>query len=153
MAVEILKRIHISDCDNNNTEHNELEEVVKDITSEIVLESQNAANSLQQQLKAAIFSITHVESIVITRLLKKDFVVLANTKTNNLNIRCTYYNKTSTATEGGLYHLQQQRGVCTIYSNRVFSIAGLTGTKIRTRLNFTTFNAIIFLIYAFLKMK
>ena len=28
LAVEIFKRIHISDCDNNNTDHNEVEEVV-----------------------------------------------------------------------------------------------------------------------------
>ena len=74
LAVEICKRIHISGCDNNNTDHNEVEEVVKDITSECLLESQNAANSLQQQLKAAITSITHVEeqSIVVTTFLKKD---------------------------------------------------------------------------------
>ena len=87
MAVKIFKSIHISNCDNNNTDHNEVEEVVKDITSEIVLEIQNAANSLQKNLKVGIFSITHVieQSIIIT-LLKKDFVVLANTKTNNLKI-------------------------------------------------------------------
>ena len=89
LAVEIFKRIHMSGCDNNNTDHNELEEVVKDIINKSVLESQNAAHSLQQ-LKAAISSIIHVEeqSIVITTLLKKDFVVLANTKTwiNDLNI-------------------------------------------------------------------
>ena len=101
LVVEIFKRIHISGCDNNNADHNEVEEVVKDITSESVLESQNAANSLQQQLKAAISSITHIEkqSIVITTWLKKDFVVLANTKTraNNSNTLCTSYNKTSTA--------------------------------------------------------
>ena len=67
-----------------------------------MLESQSATNSLHQQQKAAIPSITYVEeqSIVITTLLKKDFVVLANTKTsaNNLNISCTSHNKTSTTT-------------------------------------------------------
>ena len=39
LAVEIFKRIYISGCDNKNTDHNEVEEVVKDITSESVLES------------------------------------------------------------------------------------------------------------------
>ena len=67
-----------------------------------MLESKNATNSLHQQPKAAIPSITYVEeqSIVITTLLKKDFMILANTKTrtNNLNILCTSYNKTFTVT-------------------------------------------------------
>ena len=142
LTVEIFKRIHISGCGNNSTDHNEVEEVVKEITSENVFESQNAANSLKQQLKEAISSITHVEeqSIVITTLLKKDFVVLTNTKTrtNNLNI---------------LYNALLTMKPTSTTTERVYSIAGLTRTKIRTRLNFTTFNAIIFLKYTFLKMK
>ena len=132
MAVNIFKRIHISGCDNNSTDHNEVREVVKEITSENVLESQNAANSLQQQLKEVTPSITHVEEqfIVITTLLKKDFLVLTNTKTrtNNLNI---------------LYNALLTIKPISKTTERVFSIAGLTRAKIRTRLNFTTFNAII----------
>ena len=45
LAVETFKRVHISGCDNNGTDHNEVGEVVKDITSENVFESQNVANS------------------------------------------------------------------------------------------------------------
>ena len=91
MAVKFLKRIHLSGCDNNSTDHNEVEEVVKEITSESVLKSQNSANSLQQELKEAIFSITHVDeqSIVITTLLKKDFMILTNTKQGQLILK--YY--------------------------------------------------------------
>lgn len=139
LAVDIFKRIHVSACDNNSTEHNDVDE---QIASEGECESQNAANCLQQQLEAAISSITNVEkeSNVITALLAKDFEILTNTKrrTDNLDIlfnALLTIKPTSTATE------------------RVFSIAGLTRTKIRTRLNFETFNAIIFLKYAFLKMK
>ena len=37
LTVEIFKRIHVSGCDNNSTDHNEVEEVVKEITGESVL--------------------------------------------------------------------------------------------------------------------
>jgi hAT family C-terminal dimerisation region len=142
LAVEIFERIHPSAYDS--TQYDDLEEVIEKITSESEDdESLNTTilnkHSLQQQLEVAISSITHVEeqNEASTTLLKKDFLLLSNskTRTDNLNIlfnELLTIKPTSTATE------------------RVFSIAGLTKTKIRTRLNFETFNPIIFLKYAFL---
>lgn len=120
----------------------------EEIDDDVVEVHNTNINLLQQQLHNAITSIRQIENLQTnpkannsaTSSLKKDFLLLSasQTRTNNLN---NLFNAlltikpTSTATE------------------RVFSLAGRTNTKARTRLNFQTFDAIIFLKYAFSKMK
>ena len=146
-AVEIFERIHPTTEESNSSRYEEIQEVIEETTCRSDDDgsqnnTQNIGKSLlQQQLEVAISSITHVEdNNKATTLLKKDFMILTNTKirTEKLNIlfnALLSIKPTSTATE------------------RVFSTAGLTKTKIRTRLNHETLNAIIFLKYTFLKMN
>lgn len=132
LAGEIFERVHVEDNTNENLVSPNIHH------NNEVLNETNRTNSLQQQKEAAISSITHVQEQVRTgsSLLQRDFIILGSCKkrTENLNILFNALLKikpTSTATE------------------RVFSIAGLTKTRVRTRLSFETFNAIICLKYYF----
>jgi len=143
LAVEIFERIHTSADDNNTIQHDAVgkSELIDEVDESKITEG-ICKNSLQRQLEDAISSISYIEdeNKTISTLMKKDFSILSNTKTrtSNLNI---LFNALLTITP------------TSAAAERVFSIAGLTKTKIRSRLNLETLNAIIFLKNVFLKMK
>ena len=108
---------------------------------ETVLETDEGQSlSLAQEMQQVIYSLKvkpkiRKDSIMV---LQKEFNLyeVTGTRTKNLdllfNALCTTQ-PTSTASE------------------RVFSIAGIFSTKLRSRLQFKTLNALIFLKYYFLK--
>jgi hAT family C-terminal dimerisation region len=97
---------------------------------------EHSRDDLQQQLKDAINSITNKTKAKDNSDFKKlDGLGKRSEKLNVLYNALLTIKPTSTATE------------------RVFSTAGIIKTKLRTRLNTKTFNALLCLKYTFLKEK
>lgn len=145
-AVEIMERIHpqmfsqeqeCSMADNNDNDMGIDVEEIEPRTPQAIL---------QKQLQNAIASIVNspsnerIANIDKSNQIKKEFRHLEAFKKRSESLDILYYalltvRPTSTASE------------------RVFSTAGSIKTKIRSSLNFKTFNSIIFLKYDFNKMN